>query len=79
AEALAIPGVLRIKGHARVDRKAAPVVVQAVGPRVETWFAPQGGADGLVVIGLRDMNRAAIVRALGGSQVPAGAGTTAGG
>ncbi|MCB1497878.1 MAG: cobalamin biosynthesis protein CobW [Bauldia sp.] len=58
--ALAYPGVLRIKGRARVDGKAAPVVVQGVGPRVETYFDPAGGGDGLVVIGLAGLDPAAV-------------------
>jgi cobalamin biosynthesis protein CobW len=58
--ALAVPGVLRIKGRARVAGKASPVVVQAVGPRLETWYAADGAGEGLVVIGLRDMDRAAV-------------------
>ncbi len=66
AAALTLPGVLRVKGHASVAGKAAPAVVQAVGHRVETWFAPAAAAAGLVVIGLRDMDRSRIVAALGG-------------
>ncbi len=65
AAALAIPGVLRVKGRTTVAGKAAAAVVQAVGPRVEAAFAP-GAASGLVVIGLRDMDRAAVGAALGG-------------
>ena len=57
--ALAVPGVFRIKGHARVAGKTAPVVVQAVGARVETYFSPSPAREGLVVIGLRDLDRAA--------------------
>lgn len=57
AAALTVPGVFRIKGHARVAGKAAPVVVQAVGARVETYFSPAPGKEGLVVIGLRDLDR----------------------
>ena len=63
--ALAVPGVLRIKGRARIDGKATSAVVQAVGPRVEISFAPAAGGDGLVVIGLRNMARAAVQAALG--------------
>jgi cobalamin biosynthesis protein CobW len=59
AAALTVPGVFRIKGHARVAGKAAPVVVQAVGARVETYFSPAPAKEGLVVIGLRDLDRAA--------------------
>lgn len=65
AGALAMPGVLRIKGRARVDGRSAPAVVQAVGARVETWFAPGDGTEGLVVIGLKDIDRDKIVARLG--------------
>ena len=44
AAALAIPGVLRVKGRAAIAGKAAAAVVQAVGPRVEAAFAP-GAAE----------------------------------
>jgi cobalamin biosynthesis protein CobW len=63
-EALAIPGVLRIKGRAPVAGRAVPAVIQAVGARVESWFAPEPGTAGLVVIGIRDMDRGAIEAAL---------------
>jgi cobalamin biosynthesis protein CobW len=63
-DALALPGVLRVKGRVAIDGKAAPAVVQAVGPRVDIAFAPGAVASGLVVIGLRTMDRAAIARAL---------------
>lgn len=66
AAALAVPGVLRIKGRVGVAGKAAPAVVQGVGPRIETWFEPGGDAAGLVVIGLRDLDRSAVTRALAG-------------
>ncbi len=39
--AMAIDGVLRIKGLVAIDGRAAPLAVQAVGPRVETWFVPE--------------------------------------
>jgi cobalamin biosynthesis protein CobW len=64
--ALSVPGVLRIKGRAAVAGKSATAIVQAVGPRVETSFASGAVNGGLVVIGLRDMDRAAIAAALGG-------------
>jgi cobalamin biosynthesis protein CobW len=63
---LAIPGVLRVKGRVRVAGKAAPAVVQAVGPRLDVSFAPSAAPSGLVVIGLRDMDRGAIAAALAG-------------
>ncbi|WP_018698246.1 cobalamin biosynthesis protein CobW [Amorphus coralli] len=53
--------VLRVKGRLAVDGKPAPLVVQAVGPRVETWFGRPGDAvGGIVVIGIHDMDRAAV-------------------
>jgi cobalamin biosynthesis protein CobW len=64
--ALAVPGVLRIKGYAGIDGKQAPAAIQAVGPRVEAWFAPGVAALGLVVIGLRDVDRDAVAAALTG-------------
>ena len=67
AAALRLPGVLRIKGRAAISGKAAPAIVQAVGPRVEAWFAPGLDSPGLVVIGLKDMDRAAITARLAGS------------
>ncbi|TDR94603.1 cobalamin biosynthesis protein CobW [Enterovirga rhinocerotis] len=66
--ALARPGVLRVKGYAAVDGKAAPLVVQAVGSRVELAFARPGTEAplGLVVIGLKDMDAEGARAALGG-------------
>jgi cobalamin biosynthesis protein CobW len=63
--AMALDGVLRIKGLVRVDGKAAPLAVQAVGPRVETWFVAEAERKpGLVVIGLKGFERAKVERAL---------------
>jgi cobalamin biosynthesis protein CobW len=60
-------GVLRIKGLVSVEGRAAPLAVQAVGPRVETWFVPdETRKPGLVVIGLKDFDRVAVKRTLGG-------------
>jgi cobalamin biosynthesis protein CobW len=64
--ALAVPGVLRIKGRVAVAGKGAPAVVQAVGPRVDVSFAPDATGAGLVVIGLRTMDRQAVTAALAG-------------
>ncbi|MEM1284763.1 MAG: cobalamin biosynthesis protein CobW [Pseudomonadota bacterium] len=49
-----LPGVLRVKGVAEIAGKPAPVVVQAVGPRVVSWFdgSERTRKPGLVVIGL---------------------------
>jgi len=70
-KALKLPGVLRIKGRIKIAGKPAPLAVQGVGQRLETWFdKPNGnGAAGngarLVVIGLSDVDRAAVSEALG--------------
>jgi cobalamin biosynthesis protein CobW len=68
AQALALAGVLRVKGYARIAGKAAAMVVQAVGGRVELSFARPDAAVGehLVVIGLKGFDRDAVRRALGG-------------
>jgi len=67
ADALGQDGVLRIKGHARVSEKPAPVVVQAVGGRVDLSFARPDARprDELVVIGLKGFDGEAVRRALG--------------
>lgn len=66
--ALRVEGVLRLKGHAHIAGKPAPLTVQGVGTRVETAFArpDAGGAARLVVIGLKGFERAAVRRALAG-------------
>lgn len=54
-------GVLRIKGAVSIQGKAAPLAVQAVGPRVETWFAKASGSTPkLVVIGEKGIEYDAI-------------------
>ncbi|MGF1650583.1 MAG: cobalamin biosynthesis protein CobW [Hyphomicrobiaceae bacterium] len=65
-------GVLRIKGFAEVPGKPMRLVVQAVGPRVETYFdRPWRDADArpgrLVVIGLAGLDRAALAGLLSGN------------
>jgi len=63
-EAMTLKGVLRIKGAVRIDGKTAPAMVQAVGPRVETWFAAGAESAGkLVVIGLKglDLDKARVL------------------
>ncbi len=62
--AMAVDGVLRIKGLGTVEGRKAPLAVQAVGPRVETWFVPGARTPGLVVIGLKTVDRVAVERAL---------------
>jgi cobalamin biosynthesis protein CobW len=68
ATALALNGVLRVKGFARVQDRQAPVVVQAVGSRVELSFARPDAAVGqhLVVIGLKGFDGDAARRTLQG-------------
>ncbi len=65
---MAVEGVLRAKGTATIAGKAPPAVVQAVGPRVDAYFAAANSGDRsrLVVIGLASMNRAAVEAALQG-------------
>jgi cobalamin biosynthesis protein CobW len=68
ADALGLSGVLRVKGHARIDGKPAPVVVQGVGGRVDLSFARPdvAQAEHLVVIGLKGFDADAARRALAG-------------
>jgi len=63
-DAMAIDGVLRIKGVVVVEGRDAPLAVQAVGPRVETWFVDSSREPGLVVIGLKGMDRSSVERVL---------------
>lgn len=45
--------ILRVKGSVALGDRPAPLYVQSVGPRLETWFGRPGeAATGLVVIGL---------------------------
>ncbi|MEM6669146.1 MAG: cobalamin biosynthesis protein CobW [Pseudomonadota bacterium] len=62
-------GVLRLKGFAAVAGKPMRLVLQAVGPRVDTYFdrpigAGEARATRLVVIGQTGMDRDAILAAL---------------
>jgi len=66
-----LPGVLRVKGFVPVADRPMRLVLQAVGPRVETYFDRPWHADEprdgqLVVIGLAGLDRAGIERALNG-------------
>jgi cobalamin biosynthesis protein CobW len=66
--------ILRLKGFAAVAGKPMRLVVQAVGPRVETWFDRPFGGDAretrLVVIGETGLDRAAIGAAIGAAPAP---------
>jgi len=61
--------VLRVKGFLAVTGKPMRMVLQAVGPRIETYFDRPFGtaprASALVVIGLHGMDEAAIREGLG--------------
>lgn len=67
--------LLRVKGFADVSGKAMRLSVQAVGPRVETYFG-RPWKDGeirstrLVVIGESGIDRDAVAGALGGDALP---------
>jgi cobalamin biosynthesis protein CobW len=66
-------GILRAKGRLVVTGKALPYVVQAVGSRVDGYFARmamQGGGQ-IVVIGLAGLDAAAIANQLGGALIDA--------
>ncbi len=68
-EVIAAHDVLRLKGFVPVAGKPLRLAVQAVGPRVESWFerpfAPDEPRRGrLVVIGQAPLDEAAIARAL---------------
>jgi len=66
-QAMAVDGVLRIKGLVALAERATPLAIQAVGPRVESWFRDEPAQNPrLVVIGLADMDRVAVEKALKG-------------
>jgi cobalamin biosynthesis protein CobW len=65
--------IYRVKGFAAVAGKPMRLVVQGVGPRIETyydrdWRDDETRGSRLVVIGSRDMDRAAIAGALAASE-----------
>ena len=61
-------GILRLKGFAAVTGKPMRLTLQAVGPRIDTYFDQPFGSNPrltrLVVIGESGLNRAAIEKAL---------------
>jgi len=72
---IAAHGILRLKGFAAVSGKPMRLVVQAVGPRLDSHFDRPFGAGEpretrLVVIGLAGLDRAAITAALDAAVVP---------
>ncbi len=68
SDALGLDGVLRVKGHARIVDRQAPIVVQAVGARVDLAFARPDVShpEYLVVIGLKGFDADAARKALAG-------------
>jgi cobalamin biosynthesis protein CobW len=64
-------GILRAKGRVPVSGKALPFVVQAVGRRVDGYFAREANNGGgqLVVIGLAGLDADAIAARLGGTVI----------
>ncbi|MEP3671999.1 MAG: GTP-binding protein, partial [Hyphomicrobiales bacterium] len=63
--------ILRLKGFLAIEGAAARLVVQAVGPRVNSYFDRPWGADemprsSLVVISEKGMDKTAITVALKG-------------
>ena len=70
-ETIAAHGLLRVKGFAAVSGKPMRLVVQAVGPRVSTYFdrpfrPEEARRSALVVIGHTGLDRESIAAALGG-------------
>ena len=61
-------GILRAKGRLSVDGKTLPLVVQAVGQRVDSYYsrAISGTVDQLVMIGPAGLNFGMIAARLGG-------------
>lgn len=68
AEVIRVHDILRLKGFAAVAGKPMRLTLQAVGPRVDSYFDRPFGTDPretrLVVIGQSGLDRAAIERAL---------------
>jgi cobalamin biosynthesis protein CobW len=69
AEVAAAHDVLRMKGFVAVAGKNMRLLLQAVGPRVShyydrPWAASEGRQGNLVVIGLKGLDRDAVVKAL---------------
>jgi len=71
ARAIRDNAILRLKGFADVNGKPMRLVIQAVGPRVDTYFdrpltAAEKGRTSLVVIGAAGLERERILAALAG-------------
>src|SRR5690606_30702984 len=71
AAALETHGILRLKGFLALAGSPSRLVVQAVGPRLDSyfdrpWTPGEARAGALVVIGLNGLDRRAIAAALAG-------------
>jgi len=71
-QAMQVHDVLRAKGFLAVDGKPMRFVVQAVGPRVDSYFdrpwrSGEARQGSLVVIGLKGLDQTAISEMLGGT------------
>ena len=70
AEVIRTHSILRLKGFAAVSGKPMRMVIQAVGPRIDTYFDRPFGTDAratrLVVIGQAGLDQAAIQAAIAG-------------
>jgi cobalamin biosynthesis protein CobW len=69
AEVIRAHDILRLKGFAAVQGKPMRLTVQAVGPRIDSYFdrpfaAGEARETRLVVIGQAGLDRAAIEKAL---------------
>jgi len=69
ADVIRAHDILRLKGFAAVSGKPMRLTIQAVGPRIESYFdrplrADEDRATRLVVIGQAGLDRAAIAAAL---------------
>lgn len=75
SDAIAANDILRVKGFAAIDGSQARLAIQAVGPRINTWFDRPWGAGeirqtSLVVIGQSPLARDVIEKSLSAA-VPA--------
>ena len=64
-------GILRLKGFASIEGKPLRMTIQAVGPRVETYFEASKSKNNtretqLVVIGVSGLNKDSISSSLAG-------------
>jgi len=75
-QAISANDILRLKGFAAIEGSAARLAIQAVGPRINTWFdrpwkTGEPRETSLVVIGQSPLNHELITKALQADPVPA--------